>query len=122
MEAGQGTELTYPSDKIAGGNNIQVNDRKFAAGTYVRGEIVAFNTSTNLFTTYVNAGANGTGVARAIVAKDITLASSGYAPLLFGDFQQEGVEDVMAALTTPVTVTDVMIADLDAAGCHLKRK
>jgi hypothetical protein len=120
--AGQGSEVTYPSDKIAGGKNNVVNNREFAAGTYVRGQIVAFNTSTNKFVLYVDAGANGTGVARAIVAESKTLGSAGALSIMLGDFQRAGVEAVMAALSTPVTVTDVMIADLDAAGCHLKRK
>lgn len=119
-EAGQGTSVTYDVEEIFGDHIEVVNDRPFAAGTYVKGEIVAYNTSTNKYVTFVAAGANGTGTAAFIVPKDITLASDGNAGICSGEFQKANIVALMAGLSTPVTVTDLMLHELDKNGCYLK--
>ena len=95
------------------------NSAKFAAGTYKKGQLVAFNTSTNLYVLFVAGGANGTGTIRAVCKSDAVLGSAGYLPIARGECSLSGVAAVMAALTTPITLTDALKAQCFDAGIIL---
>jgi hypothetical protein len=119
---GQSTTVNESVEKIIGDNNVVLNDRPFVAGSYVYGEIVGRVAADGKHTTYVPAGTGGEEIPKAICGKTATLASDDYLPIIYGDFQREGVEEVMSALTTPITVTEKIIGELDDVNVHLKRR
>lgn len=116
---GQGTETSFPTENILAGKNIVRSDAIFVAGTYKRGELVGRVTATGKYTTYDAGGVDGSEIIRAVCMKDITLVADGYLPIAKGEFQKVGVTAIMAGLTVPITVNDVILAACDDAGIIL---
>jgi len=81
--------------------------------------VVVSEVSSN-YSTLVEGASDGTEIPSGICLKDVTLASAGYNPIAFGEFSKAGIQVVMSALSTPVTITDAMVNDLDSIGCFLK--
>ena len=116
---GQGTEVTFPTESILAGKNIVRSDALFKTGTYKRGQIVGKLTADGGYTTYVSGAATGAEIISAVCMKDAVLTGDDYLPIAKGEFQKVGVQAVMSALATPITLTDKLLGECDDAGIIL---
>jgi hypothetical protein len=82
-----------------------------ASAAIERGQVMAFNTSTNKWVPYANSGSNGTGTPLAILAEKLDASASDYTnamltfkgPLLVADlvgYDANAIEDFGALITT----------------------
>jgi hypothetical protein len=99
---------------------IVLNNAKFAAGTYKRGQLVGMTTATGVFATYNASGTGGIEQITAVVLNDVTIDSTNTtAAVARGEFNRDGVAAVMASLTAPVMLTDAIVGQCWDAGIIL---
>jgi hypothetical protein len=106
----------YQSNTIFGRKIEVLNGALFAAGTYKAGQLVGQLTASGKFTTFNASAETGAETIAGVVVKDSTL---GYVPIAKGEFNRVGVTRIMASLTSPVAVTDLIVSQCFNAGIFL---
>lgn len=108
----------YQTNDIFGRISV-LNGALFASGTYKAGQLVGQLTASGKFTTFNASADTGAQTIAGVVVNDISLTADGYAPIAKGECNRAGVTRVMASLTDPVTVTDLMVSQCFNAGIFL---
>ena len=96
------------------------NSALFAAGTYKRGQPVGRDNTTGAYTAYDENATNGAEKISGVVINDMIIPTGGgHGIIAFGEFDRTGVARVMASLTPPITLTDVLVGRCNDAGIIL---
>jgi hypothetical protein len=94
---------------------IVQNNAPFAAGSYVRGQLLGRVTASGLYGAYDPDGEDGTEIVRAVAVNTATLGAAGNGAIAKGEFQKEGI----IAANSGVTVDDALTGALFDAGIIL---
>jgi hypothetical protein len=98
---------------------IVQNNAPFAAGTYVRGQLLGRVTETGTYKAYDPSEEDGTEIVRAVSVNGVTLAAAGVGAIAKGEFLKEAIVSINAGLPSPITVNDALIGTLFDAGIIL---
>jgi hypothetical protein len=96
-----------------------LNSALFAAGTYKAGELVGQLTASGKFTTFDAQAATGAEIIAGVVVRSVTFTTDGNASVAKGEFIKSGITAVMASLTKPIAITDLIVSQCFNAGIFL---
>lgn len=97
-----------------------LNRAKYANGTYKKGQLLGRISASGAFTAYASGSSDGSQIIAAVCLKDMTISANlPTGPVARGEFSRAGVAAVMSSLSTPVTLSDVIIGQCWDAGIIL---
>jgi hypothetical protein len=111
-------QVVYDGEKITVGVQA-LNAVPYAAGAYIKGQLLGRVDSTGVFGAYDPDDETGLEVIRAVCPDDFTAAAGQKHHALRGEFSRKGVSDAMASLAAPVALTDALIGMCFDAGIIL---